>query len=578
VVHGEARVRLRVPPGAEAFSLHILCCCSGGTQARESVLALLRSGTSASSLVARHEQAWEALWQSRVDVAPKAAGMLPEETAAFARDLFTLRMAMYQLHASSGGRLDLSGTTASGASCVHVAAAASLLLPPTSSSSGGGGNTVPVSRLREGGVPELGLSGLYLDMVPWSDIGRWSDPATGAPRFPMSASDGAVRPFAACLHAASLWDAFRLSGDAGWLARVAFPVLSSVAEMVCGLAQGGEAEPTYPYFVRFHLPPGLLQGLGGGGERVLLSGEDHVLSVAAAVAALRAAARACVLVAPSDRRRHRWTQVSDGLFLPFLDDDDGEVLALDRGGTDAYANNDVRSLGDVLLPLLHPSLRSAVSSVGSQVDAVLSATFSHWFPLLAWDDVGSSVLPLLPASEARARRRRRACNMLWCLHARARIAQHRPSDIDGFVLELGEFFAEFRDAWGCISIDEGFGADLDLSASLLLAVVAGLLGASIDGGCADNTNNDNVNDYVNNISMYSGNGGCGGGGGGGGVSVSTSAVMPPTWQSASLLGGGGRLRPVPNRVLLPSSALVASGVPYEFWTVASSTTMLSSRP
>eukprot|EP00798_Chlamydomonas_sp_ICE-L_P026674 gene26674-biopygen3958 len=220
----EARVRLRVPPETESFTLHILCCCLGGKKARESMLALLRAGTSASSLVSRHDMAWEALWQSRVDIVSKTAGMLQEETSAFMRDLFTLRMAMYQLHASCGGLMDLSGTSASGASCVHVAIASSLLLPAYR------GQVVPLSRLHEDGVPELGLSGLYLDMVPWSDIGRWSDPATGAPRFLLPMSDG-LRPFAGCMHAVSLWDTYRLSGDAGWLARVAFPVLSNVADM-----------------------------------------------------------------------------------------------------------------------------------------------------------------------------------------------------------------------------------------------------------------------------------------------------------------------------------------------------------
>eukprot|EP00798_Chlamydomonas_sp_ICE-L_P000965 gene965-biopygen2302 len=156
----EARVRLRVPPETESFTLHILCCCSEGKKARESMLALLRAGTSASSLVSRHDMAWEALWQSRVDIVSKAAGMLQEETSEFMRDLFTLRMAMYQLHASCGGLMDLSGTSASGASCVHVAIASSLLLPTYS------GQVVPLSRLHEDGVLELGLSGLYLDMVP----------------------------------------------------------------------------------------------------------------------------------------------------------------------------------------------------------------------------------------------------------------------------------------------------------------------------------------------------------------------------------------------------------------------------
>eukprot|EP00798_Chlamydomonas_sp_ICE-L_P008458 gene8458-biopygen3806 len=233
----EARVRLRVPPETESFTLHILCCCSGGKKARKSMLALLRAGTSASSLVSRHDMAWEALWQSRVDIVSKTAGMLQEETSAFMRDLFTLRMAMYQLHASCGGLMDLSGTSASGASCVHVAIASSLLLPAYR------GQVVPLSRLHEDGVPELGLSGLYLDMVPWSDIGRWSDPATGAPRFLSPMSDG-LRPFAGCMHAVSLWDTYRLSGDAGWLARVAFPVLSNVADMVCSMAQVGEAQST----------------------------------------------------------------------------------------------------------------------------------------------------------------------------------------------------------------------------------------------------------------------------------------------------------------------------------------------
>eukprot|EP00798_Chlamydomonas_sp_ICE-L_P014883 gene14883-biopygen23924 len=156
----EARVCLRVPPETESFTLHILCCCSEGKKARESMLALLRAGTSASSLVSRHDMAWEALWQSRVDIVSKAAGMLQEETSEFMRDLFTLRMAMYQLHASCGGLMDLSGTSASGASCVHVAIASSLLLPTYS------GQVVPLSRLHEDGVPELGLSDLYLDMVP----------------------------------------------------------------------------------------------------------------------------------------------------------------------------------------------------------------------------------------------------------------------------------------------------------------------------------------------------------------------------------------------------------------------------
>eukprot|EP00798_Chlamydomonas_sp_ICE-L_P012941 gene12941-biopygen4994 len=231
----EARVRLRVPPETESFTLHILCCCSEGKKARESMLALLRAGTSASSLFLRHDMAWEALWQSRVDIVSKAAGMLQEETSAFMRDLFTLRMAMYQLHASCGGFMDLSGTSASGASCVHVAIASSLLLPTYR------GQVVPLSRLHEDGVPELGLSGLYLDMVPWSDIGRWSDPATGAPRFLLPMSDG-LRPFAGCMHAVSLWDTYRLSGDAGWLARVAFPVLSNVADM--SMASEREEHPS----------------------------------------------------------------------------------------------------------------------------------------------------------------------------------------------------------------------------------------------------------------------------------------------------------------------------------------------
>ena len=538
----EARVRLRVPPETESFTLHIMCCCSEGKKARESMLALLRAGTSASSLVSRHDMAWEALWQSRVDIVSKAAGMLQEETSEFMRDLFTLRMAMYQLHASGGGLMDLSGTSASGASCVHVAIASSLLLPTYS------GQVVPLSRLHEDGVPELGLSGLYLDMVPWSDIGRWSDPATGAPRFLLPMSDG-LRPFASCMHAVSLWDTYRLSGDAGWLARVAFPVLSNVADMVCSMAQVGEAQSTYPYFIRYHLPSGLLQGFGGE-----LSGEDHVLSVASAVTALRAASQASLIVAPSDIRRYRWTDVCDGLFLPFLDGAPPQVLAIDNSSSDI---SDLRTLGDVLLPLCHPSLRVAVSSVGSQVDAVLSDTFDYWFPRLSWDNVGE--LPRLPPSEARSRRRRRACNLLWCLHARARIAQQRPSNIDGFVSALREFFSEFRDAWGCISIDEGFGADLDLSSSLLLVIVAGLLGASINGEVADNLY------YSEGV--------------GGGVSVSTSAVMPSTWQLVSLLGAGGRRlnkdSHVPNRVLLPSSALVSSGVAYESWTVESSTTMLT---
>lgn len=549
----EAAMRMRIASTSDQeVTIHIVSCLTFGADAHKSLTALLNSGSSytdiVADMVATHERAWSDLWNARVDVAPKADGPTAEETEAVMRVRFALRLAMYQMHATGGGRSDLSGIAAAGATCVHAAPVATLFrvddlpLPP------------PARRLRPP-AQGLGLAGLHLDLL-WTDIGRWLDPASGGPLLlsgPAATLNdgGALKLYGACLHAASLWDRYRVTGDTVWLRNDALPAIFGAADLVVSIARAGAAQSTYPYHVEQRLSARLVTGL----DETRRWGENSALNVAAARAALYAALQTALSVAQGDPRQERWATVLDGLTQPLLIPTlPSSGLALEantnniNGNTNSNSIGPLRSLGDVLMPLCHPFLRFASGVTESVLHSRLAATLDHWTPLLA-DDANPAVLALLPIGEARVRRRRRASNLLWSLHAHARLAQRTPSRIDGFATGLQTLFAEFGDAWGALTIDSAdsrIGPDMDLAASLVTTVVMGLLGASIEGEVAE-------------TALYSSELG--------GASVAASAVMPPTWAHVALMGAGRWRRDciVPNRVLFPTSGLTQSDI--QPWTV-----------
>lgn len=541
----EAAMRIRVAASAlvpaPSVTVHVVTCLTFGQDAHKSLTALLDATDDVAEMVQAHERAWAELWNARVDVAPKVDGPTPEETDAVMRVRFSLRLAMYHLHATGGGRSDLSGISAAGAACVHVAPLSTLFrvddppLPP------------PTRRLRPP-AQGLGLSGLHLDLL-WTDLGRWLDPAAGGPLLlsgnaAAQNDGGAIKLYGACLHAASLWDRYRVTGDAMWLRTDAAPVIFGVADLVASIVRAGPAQTTYPYHAEHRVPARLVTGL----DETRRWGENSALNVAAARAALYAALQTALAVAPGDPRRQRWGTVLDGLTQPLIA---GTPLALDIPSSPAaiQASAAIRVLGDVLLPMCHPALRFASGVTESTLHDRLAATLDHWTPLLHAEDTSPAALSRLTDGEARVRRRRRASNLLWTLHAQARLAQRTPSRIDGFAAGLETLFAEFGDAWGALTLDAEdtkIGPDMDLAASLVTTVVMGLLGTSIEGEVAE-------------TALYSSELG--------GASVAASAVMPSTWAHVALMGAGRWRRDcvVPNRVLFATSLLTQTDI--QPWTV-----------
>lgn len=507
----ESRVaRVRVSLSSTTDTIHILSM----NGPREALLALVNSVTP-DYLVECHEMFWSDLWFSRIDIDPKSSDvMTPNETATFATDRFTIRRAMHDLHATGFmNGVDASGAAALGTLPIHVSLMASLFgtcFDEEHMSAYVGGERLTLV------PPVLGLKGSYLDSS-WSDVFRSVDPVTrGVKLIPRSNKQRwdafrKVRPLFGCMLAISLWDRYRITQDDVWLRDTAFPIISSIAEFVSSLVIGGNRL-------------GLCDGFYASSPYT-----NHV----AANAVLNAAIQAAITLGIAKDARERWTRHMDtlGSYTDFQD------VAGDGG-----------VVGDTLFPLLHPSLRAAplTARPSSSIDAnILQILSSDLLDPHSYS--GTDV-------EKRTQSRRRATDMVWLMWAYARVAQGTtPAMIENFMGTMNTFFNEFRGPWCKLCSPEvtgttgpGTGPDIELGASFLLALAAGLLGVQVQGVVSENS--------VFSTTM--------------GVEASYSGVYPLHWQSLNLLGLGREQRTqilAMNRLLVPTTSLNLEDV--EPWSV-----------
>lgn len=521
---------------------------------REALLALVNSVTP-EYLVECHELFWSDLWFSRIDIDPKSSDvMTPNETIAFATDRFTIRRAMHDLHATGFmNGVDASGAAALGTLPIHVSFMASLFGTcfdeEQTSAYVGGDRLTPVPTV-------LGLKGSYLDSS-WSDVFRSVDPVTrGMKLIPRSNKQRwdafrKVRPLFGCMLAISLWDRYRVTQDDVWLRDTAFPIISSVAEFVSSLVIGGGNRL------------GSCDGFYASSPYT-----NHV----AANAVLNAAIQGAITLGIAKDARERWTRHMDtlGSYTDIQDTTTTNTTTTATTNTTTASNtntttasntitsNNALSVGDTLFPLLHPSLRAAplTARPSSSIDANLLQILSSDL-LQPHSYSGTDV-------EKRTQSRRRATDMVWLMWAYARVAQGTtPALIENFADTMNTFFNEFRGPWcklcspevgpgtttgpGTATGPGTTGPDIELGASFLLALAAGLLGVQVQGVVSENS--------VFSTTM--------------GVEASYSGVYPLHWQSLNLLGMGREQRTqilAMNRLLVPTSSLNLEDI--EPWSVS----------
>jgi hypothetical protein len=504
----ESRVaRVRILPSTSSL-IHILSM----NGPREALLALVNS-FDIEHLIARHDNLWNELWISRIDIESKPLdAMTSDEKLKFEVDRFTIRRAMHDLHATGFmNGVDASGAAALGALPVHVSMLASLFCAGEYSDGCaylGGQRLAPVPDV-------IGLKGSYLD-TSWSDISRSIDPITNGMKIMPRTNNNrwaafrTIRPIFSCLLAISLWDRYRVTKDDIWLRDIAFPIISGVAELVVSLLIGDQLSTLDGFYA-----------------------PSKYANYTAANATLHAAIQSSITLGIGQNARDRWTKSMD-------------VLSM-HTDSQTVVNG---SIGDTLFPLLHPSLRA--SSLNMMPSSSLDASILS----LINPSEGVKLLPHQYSAtdiEKRTQSRRRASDMIWLLWGYARISQgSSPSMINEFTNIMTSFFTEFRGPWCTLYSPETVsikcGPDVELGASFLMALAAGLMGVHIQGLVSENS--------VFSTTM--------------GVEASYSGVFPPYWQSMNLLGVGKDRKMkflALNRLLMPpQSSLIESDI--ASWSVA----------
>jgi hypothetical protein len=528
----DASVRLKVDSAPGQIVFHVLSCVQR-TRARETLLGVVRrtGGDVAADIVARHDAAWLEAWQSCVEIEPKE-DLLPGEVINFNNDLFTLRHAMFAMH-STRGVLDVSGAAGAGADCINIQPLLVLLCP------GYGPPGRRLSASDERRARELGLEGAYFDIL-CNDVGR-ATRATGGYEVPSEIKSWEaslpLRVFGSAMRAVNMWDYYRVTQDKLFLQEEGFPLISRVADMIVSASVSDDAQSSYPFYVRYHLP-----GVTGF-DSTMPATTDQVLNLMCARAALRAAIEATFALGVKEHASlEAWTTVLNGLEVPLKPSQGQTILATDALGVDDPDPPSVRSVSDLMYPLCHPTVRALTLPIESAATAAIAATMEFWLPRTTVDSL--SKLQTFLDAEFRVRKRTRANNALAFIHAMARRgAAGEVEAAANFRERLTAFLGEFRDGWGALRIVDKVQlnhADLDLSASLLLVMAQGLAGLTVNGSPAEN------NVYSTKLS----------------ITAATSAMLPVTWKRLIVRGAGRDKRDfaVWNRLLLPTGSLTANDV------------------
>lgn len=464
----------------------------------------------ATTIYTAHKSAWARLWESNIEVAPKA-GLNAAGQSKVARVAASLRCAVFALHnacrPSSGVVVDslIGGGRLMGSwACNRDPTTEGWLIRAMMALQADAGRAVLDTRRlmldsARATAESIGLSGAVFSQAPASGGLRWR--ASEPPRILSTATVAVLA-----------WDYFRMTYDVEWLRATGYPILREVADALTTLAQPAS---DHALTGAWHLPA--VTGADESGACPL--GPDNAASVTAAVLALRGALEACYQLgyAPRDD----WRSAYSGLMVPLMPAPDSAVLRLNSGV--AAGDPDCVRVGvmETLLPLttaFNDALFILPNASGVSYFAALTDGLAFWT---------NRTLPAFATHPV---------NMLLRMHVMGLLMQVAPTLCTPASFEdlLVSFLDTHTNGWGSLSAGAGRGGDVGLAAGMLLAVAQSVGGLRITGGVGEGQT------YYEAM----------------GISASTQAVMPDTWQRLMLHGVGGSRRdfPIINSVLLPSHA------------------------